>query len=901
MVKEDVWIPTTCGQCYSVCSLLVHRVDGTVVKIEGNPASGTNQGRLCPRGVSGMMTLYNPHRVNVPLKRTNPQKGLEVDPGWVEITWDEALDTITTQMDRIRREDPRKLLLTGTVTTQDEVPFARLFTMAYGTPNSWNSGAGNHCGTAEHLFGAVMHAAWSKQPDPDHCRYLLNFGAAAGFGSYYCVTGMAQRVADARVRGMRHVAIDPFLSPSAEKADEWIPIRPGTDGALALAMLNVLLNELGIYDTDYLQHHTNGPYLIGPDGLYVRDAEDGRPLVWDGGAQCARPFNDPAIREFALEGEFEVEGALARPAFALLKEHVRPFTPEWAEPITSVPAATTRRIAQEFGEEARVGSTIMLDGKVLPYRPVAVMYFKGAQGHKNALLTCMALELLTEVVGATSVPGGLLGMNACSLGNPETGGPRWIPSADRDGLLVAGGWPNPPPPYPPKEVKGPETIDLKSLVPTCPGSSGALPVVMADPEGFKVPYHIEMNLQIGSNYVMTFANPRAVEQALRGVFQVSFSLFLDESSYLSDIILPAASYLERLSHTADWLASNAPVGEWSYHLRQPVVDTIGQRRQTCEVLLELAERLAMRDELYAFINLMWKLQPPHALDPSRHYSWEEVVDRRYKSLLGEEHGVAWFKENGVLKWPKKVEEVYWKPFSQARIPIYFEWFKTLGEKVAAKAQELGLDLDTSAFQPLPEWRPCRSHMGEGGGWRVKGEGDMGEGEGWTRNAEPGTRNPEGDGFDLQAIYYKFPMQTFGGTYDNPWLDEVCQIDRFAYGVAINAGTAQRKGIGEGDWVDITSEATGHTIRGRAAVTEGIHPGVIAMAGCGGHWSRYMPVAGQMGRGLCFEWLMPVGLDNLDIPSLTQDQCVRVRVAKAAGPPVAGLPEGILAGALPVGR
>ncbi len=850
LAHEDLWIPTTCGLCYSVCALQVHRVNGTIVKIEGNPDSATNRGRLCPRGVSGIMTLYDPDRVNVPLKRTNPQKGLNVDPGWVEITWEEALDTVAARLAKIRREDPRKLLLTGTVTTQDEVPFAKIFAMTFGTPNGWNSGAGNHCGTAEHLFGALLHASWSKLPDPDHCRYLLNFGTGAGFGSYYCVTGMAQRMGEARVRGMKHVSIDPFLSPSAEKADEWIPIRPGTDGALALAILDVLLNELSVYDSDYLKHHTNAPYLIGDDGLYIRDAKQQLPLIWDPVDANEKVFNDPSIKDFALQGEFRVNGSTARPAFTILREHLKSFTPEWAEQITTVSTATIRRIAKEFGQEARIGSTIMLEGKVLPYRPVAVMYFKGAQGHKNALLTCMALELLTEVVGASNVPGGLLGMNSCSLGYPETGRLKWTPKADRDGLMVTGHWPNPSPPYPPREVKGAETIDLRGMIPTCPGSSGALPVVMANPEQFKVPYKIEMNLHVGSNYPMTFANPKAIEEAFRNVFQVSFALFLDESTYLSDIVLPAASYLERLSHTADWMSSNSPVGEWCYHVRQPVVDRVGKRRSACEVLLELVERLEMRDEFYSFVNLLFELKAPYSLDAKSHYSWEEIVDRRYKSLFGEERGLEWFKEHGLIKWPKKVEEVYWKPFSSARIPVYFEWFKPLGEKVKGMAQKLEIELDTSAFQPLPEWRPCRSYQGDS------------------------------SDHSLYAIYYKFPMQTFSGTYDNPWLDEVCQIDRFAYGVAINTETARQKGIQEGDWIDIQSMSTGNTVHGRAALTEGIHPEVIAIGGCGGHWSKYLSIASQEGKGICFEWLMPVGLDNVDIPSLTQDQCVRVGVAKS---------------------
>lgn len=854
MPVDDRWIPTMCGLCYSVCAIKAHVVDGVVVKIEGNPESGTNRGRICPRGQSGIMTLYDPARVNVPLKRTNPEKGLGIDPGWVEISWDEALDIVAERLRRIREDDPRKLLLTGTVAAGDENAVARLFTMAFGSPNSWNSGAGNHCGNAEHLLGALMHAAWSKQPDTDYCNYLLNFGCSAGFGSYYCVPGMAQRMADARVRGMRHVVIDPFLSPAAEKADEWVPIRPGTDGAFAMAMLNLLLNEYQIYDRPYLQHHTNAPYLVGPDGRYVRDPDNGKPLIFDEADGAAKPFDSPDLREPALEGRFELLGTTATPAFVLLREHVRSFTPELAQDITTVPASTIRRIALEYGEAARIGSTIVLDGKTLPYRPVAVVYFKGAQGHRSALQSSLAMELLVEVVGASNVPGGLLGMNSCSLGYPETGRPAWVPHAGKDGLMVTGTWNYQTPPYPPRSVRVGESADLRSLIPTCTGSSGVLPFALQHHEELGIPFKAEFNLHLGANYVMTSANPRQVAEAFKPMFQVSFSLFLDESTDLSDLVLPDASYLERLSQIADWMSSNTPVGEWSYHIRQPVVPPMHQRRMLAEVILDLVERLDMREEFYAVTNTVWELHGPYALDPSRRYTWEEMVDLQYRSRFGDDKGLAWFKEHGVLKWPKRVEEVYWGAFSRARIPVYMEWFLEVGQQVEQAARSLSLKLDTSSFTALPGWRPCAAHESLGH-----------------------------DGEDLFAIYYKVPLQTFSGTYNNPWLAELSETNPFVYRAAINAETARRKGISDGDWVRIRSASTGDSLRIRAAVTEGIHPEVVAIAGCGGHWARSLPVASQTTRGGCFEWLMPVDLANVDLATLTQDQCVRISLARDGGP------------------
>ena len=852
MPREDRWIPSTCSGCYSVCAIKAHVVDGVVVKIEGNPDSGTNRGRICPRGLSGIMTLYDPARVSVPLKRTNPEKGLGIDPGWVEISWDEALRIMAERLDSIRRDDPRKLLLSSTVAAQDETDMARLFTMAFGSPNSWNSGAGNHCGNAEHLLGAVMHAAWSKQPDPNYCQYLLNFGCAAGFGSYYCVPGMAQRLADARVRGMRHVAIDPFLSPAAEKADEWIPIRPGADGALAMALLNLLLNEYCLYDAEHLRRGTNAPYLIGPDGRYVRDREAAKPLIFDDADGRAKPFDAPHLRQPALEGTFVIQGVWTRPAFALLREQVSTYTPELAERITSVPAATIRRIAREYGEAARIGSTIVLGGKTFPYRPVAVMYFKGAQGHRNALLSSLALELLTEVVGASNVPGGVLGMNSCSLGRPESGRPAWIPSADRDGLLITGTWQAPVKPYPLRDVRVGESADVRSLIPTCTGSSGLLPLALQQPETFGIPFRVEFNLHIGTNYLMTSANPRQVAEAFKRMFQVSFSLFLDETTDLSDLVLPDASYLERQSQIPDWMSSIAPVDEWSYHVRQPVVPPMHQRRMLPEVLLELADMLDMRSELYAVINAVWQLEGEHALDPAHPCSWQDMVDRQYRGRFGDEHGLEWFKEHGVLKWPKRPEEVYWAPLSAARVPIYLEWMAGVREQVAQAVHDLDLNLDLTAFGALPDWRPCSAHLAAD------------------------------DGADLFAIYYKVPLQTFSGTYNNPWLAELSEMHPFVYRAAINADTARRKGIADGDWVRITSSRTGDAVRLRAAVTQGIHPEVVALAGCGGHWSRRLAVATEEKKGACFEWLMPVSLDDVDPATLTQDQCVRVRVERDGG-------------------
>ena len=115
-IWEDKWIPSACTICYGGCSILVHRVNGTVIKIEGNPKSPVGSGRLCAKGISGIMFLYDPHRVNTPLRRTNPKKGIGIDPGWKPISWDEAMDEIVERLKKLHAEDPRQLVLQITTT-----------------------------------------------------------------------------------------------------------------------------------------------------------------------------------------------------------------------------------------------------------------------------------------------------------------------------------------------------------------------------------------------------------------------------------------------------------------------------------------------------------------------------------------------------------------------------------------------------------------------------------------------------------------------------------------------------------------------------------------------------------------------------------------------------------------
>lgn len=850
---EDVWIPSACGLCMNTCSIRVHRQNGVLTKIEGNPDSPIGSGTLCPKGVSGIMLLYDPHRLRAPMKRTNPQKGIGIDPGWIEISWEEALETIAGRLKKIRAEDPRKLLVCGTAATIASSLYGFLFMTAFGSPNGWFAGAGIHCGNGWHLTSNLLYQSVGRHPDVDHCRYVLLFGSNWGTAAGYAFNMIAKKVADARRnRGMKMVVIDPYFSGSAEKADEWIPIRPGTDAALALAIAHVLVHEIKIYDAGYLKRLTNAPYLIGPDGLYLREEGSGKPLVWDQTAGNARPYDDPDLGDLALEGSYTVQGIEGRPAFELLREHLKSYTPEKAAEISTVPAEVTRRIAREFGEAACIGSTLQVGGRELPFRPVASHTFKGANAHRHQLLIAMAIDLLNVLVGAQDVPGGMLGESPRCEGFPETGRPTWDVSEGPDGLAVAEAWFLGAPHYPPHPVAVPTSLTLAELFPLAT-ISPMMALTVLRPEQYRVEYAPEMLINYGSNTLMSFANEEQMAAWYGKIpFIVGVSLFLDESTDLFDLVLPDACYLERLDpmpnlpmpvhHTCSSLSD-----DWAYGIRQPAIPPRFQARHYAEVLLDLAGRAGFLPDYHAVLGWWFKIGGEYPLDPEKKYSWEEIADRAYRSNFGPEHGLEWFQRYGVLSWPRKPEEAYWRPFSRARVPLYYEYFLPLGQAVKEVTDRMEIDWDTSDYQPLPEWKPCRSHE---------------------------IHIPD---YDFYAFYYRLAWQTFSFTVENPWLDEVSRLDPYAYALCINTDTARRKEIADGDLVWMESP-NGWKVKGRVKLTEGIHPEAAAVANCLGHWSPGMPIA--RGKGVFINHLQQVDHEHIDFTSGGLDLCHKVRIYRA---------------------
>lgn len=283
--QGDGEIATMCEMCVWRCGVLAKARGGKVVKLDGNPDHPHSKGKLCPRGQAGLMTTYDPDRVLTPLVRV----GKRGEGKFREASWDEALDIVAWNMLEIKQKYGPEAMIFSSTHNLSQVQFENLL-QAYGSPNY---------GTQRSLcFNAMIVANQmtfgAEEPGRSYkgVKYILLTGRNLAEAISNSETGELIDVID---RGAKMVYIDPRFTKTAAKAAEWLPIRPGTDLALHLAFINVIVSEKR-YNKSFVDQYTVG--------------------------------------------------------FEELAASIEQYTPEWAADITGIPAETIRRIAQEFSDAA---------------------------------------------------------------------------------------------------------------------------------------------------------------------------------------------------------------------------------------------------------------------------------------------------------------------------------------------------------------------------------------------------------------------------------------------------------------------------------------------------------------------------------------------------------------------
>ncbi|MEL7564364.1 MAG: molybdopterin-dependent oxidoreductase [Dehalobacterium sp.] len=833
------------------CLTLVHVEDGVVVKVEGHPGAPPNYGTLCPRGNSIIMNLYNPYRVKTPLVRTNPERGLDVDPCWKEVSWDDALKLVAKKLKEIKEEDPRGLIVNegwGQRETSLRVPFEK----AFGTPNEVGS-HGALC-TVHYATCLVHHNFPVSVVDLEYCEYHITLGRS--LGPNFATTGGVRKFSKAIERGMKLVVVDPRCSPEASKG-EWVPIRPGTDLAFLLAMAHVMFYEIQIYDEWFLKNRTNSPYLIGPDGYYIRDRENGKPVMWDVRDNCAKPF-DGEFTEIALQGTYMVNDVSCTTSFDKVRNGIVSYTPEWAETVCKVPASAIRRIAREFVDHAKIGTTIQIDDFTFPFRPVSLNVERNVTNHRGGTYSDLVGKIINMLVGSIEVPGGCLG---CGKRGPVlTPGP--------DGTSLPG--------YEavPKPFKfPPDHVDMAEFYPNKHTAPHLAVKAILDPEKYYLTYQIKAWLSVGGNPIRANAQPEQYVEAFKKIpFVVSIAYHMDEPTFLADVILPEHSNLERLRVAPFWPShqsvSNETNGLTMVSLRQPV-PPVFNTKHVDDILTELAERIGIlqgKGGVYDWLNRLddyiitdegLVLKDGYKLDLDSRYSLEEIFDRQVKGWIGEGKGLDYLNQVGyVARWlsPKRGYNYFYFPDNKTRHEFYFQHLKKTGATLKENLLKHSIsfpgidDMDYifDLYKPVPHWVESSEY-----------------------------RAPEE--FDLWAINWKTPYFStdVGNVTGNPWLAEISSIDPWEAVICINSETANAKGLKRGDRVVVESRYG--EIEGYLRISELFQPETIGISGCYGMGTLHSNPLNRKGPN--FNSLLPLDDKSLDGVSAGQELAPRVKVYK----------------------
>ena len=762
-------VPTSCWQCVTRCAAIGYTENGRLVKIEPQPNSIRTEGKLCAKGQGGVGQVYDPDRILFPLKRT----GARGEGKWKRITWDEALGEVAGRLKKLRDDgEPEKFMFHyGRMKASSSKLIKSLFLANYGTGT-----IGNHTSICEGGKWTAQELTWGKHYDNwdfDNTRYVLNFGSNV-LEAHTNHVPLAQRLVKAMAdRRVKVVTFDVRLSNTAARSSEWVPVKPGTDIAVALAMCNVVMSE----------------------DLYQGEGE--------AFLTFCKATADP--------------NASTAKKVAALKQHLAPYTPEWAEEISGVPAEKISSIAREFATT----------------KPACLISYRGAVAHYHSPEAERAIQMLAAITGNIDNPGGRCKAVGAKWKYPK--GPKKKPKARK--LKILDGAPG------------------QVALPTHHVSHQVLNMIRDGSAGRPEVYMWYCYQPVYSNGDCA-ANEAVLKDETLIPFTVAVSPFYDESSSLADMILPDATYLERW----DWEDHASPAQIPEYYIRQPVVQPLGEARNFGDVVCELAERMGFPlgvKTMEEFVRQSCEMTPQikavggfeymrdHGVwhDPKakpKFYSYMKSVkdDALTKEgvIYDEATGVYW---NWKKAKAKSEEEAFAKGYSATKNAYKGYVGQRIGAKVYIgfppdKVNKSGyFDLysaimEEKGFAPLPTYVPIPEHE---------------------------AMSPD----QLILTTYKVAVQTHSRTQNNKWLSEIYH-DNPAW---INPETAAAHGIADGEQIKVTSGV--REIETTARVTPAVVPGTIAVSFHCGHWAygRYAsgirsPFGGEDETGGSGQWWTKFG-------------------------------------------
>ncbi|WP_415774590.1 molybdopterin oxidoreductase family protein [Paraburkholderia sp. J11-2] len=867
--------------CACRCGIRVHLREGEVRYIDGNPEHPLNQGVICAKGSSGIMKQYSPARLTQPLMRK--QGAGRGEAQFEPVSWDVALETIEKRLAHLRATDPKKFAL---FTGRDQMQaLTGLFARQFGTPNYAAHGGFCSANMAAGMIYTMGGSFWEfGGPDLDRAKLFIMIGTAEDHHS----NPLKIAISKFKRAGGRFIAINPIRTGYAAIADEWVPIRPGTDGALFMALIHELI-EADAYDHEFVKRFTNAGELLDMRtqshtfGLFVKDANlpEGNPLFpqnhlwWDENTGRAVQHHTPGAQP-ALDGRYVLDdGTPVAPSFALLRERFKETTPEWAQEITGISADTIRRLASEMAQTARDHKITLpiewtdawgVRHESVTGNPIAFHAMRGLAAHSNGFQSIRALAVLMSLLGTIDRPGGFRHKSPYPRAVPPSAKPPSSPNDVKPNTpLPAGplGWPAAPGDLFIDEAGEPVRID-KAFSWEYPLAVHGLMHNVITNAWRGDPYPIDTllifmanmawNSSMNTSEVRKMLTDRGPDGEYKIPFLVVCDAFQSEMTAFADLILPDTTYLER--HDAMSMLDR-PISEFDGpvdSVRVPVLERTGECRPFQEVLVELGSRLKLPAFTTAEGERKYKDYPDFIVNfqtaPDSGVGF--LIGWRGKdgdkALVGEPNPRQWeeyAKHNCVFHYTLPEELQYMRgvngPYLQFAVekgfrkfaePILIQLYSDVMQKFRLAAQG-----KTDARQP-PE------HLRE----RVERYFDPLPF--WYAPLELATTDLER--YPLAAVTQRPMAMYHSWDSQNAWLRQI-HGENYLY---VNPRMAQENGIEDGGWIYVESQWG--KVRCMARYSEAVEPGTVwtwnAIGKAAGAWNLG-PDANESQRGFLLNHLI----------------------------------------------
>ncbi len=746
-VSDEVKL-TTCYMCACRCGIKVHLKDNQVRYIEGNPDHPVNKGVLCAKGSAGIMQQNSPAKLQKPLLRV----GERGEGKFKEIEWSEALELATGWLKDVRDKDPSRLaFFTGRDQSQS---FTGWWASQFGTRNFAAHGGFCSVNMAAAGLYSIGGSFWEfGEPDWDLTKYFLMFGVAEDHDSNPIKMGLGKL----KTRGeAKFVSVNPIRTGYSSIADEWIGIKPGTDGLFVMALIQELLKSDNV-DWDYLGRYTNAAWLViqdpgsAQDGLFARD-KDGNAFVAtakDGLKSVQDTDADPV-----LVGEYHLEsGQKAVPAFQLMAERYlsEDYAAEAVSEKTGIPAETIRRIAAELAKVA-FEEEIFLD---IPWtdwagrkqekmigRPVSMHAMRGISAHSNGFHTCRAIHLLQMLLGSIDVPGGF--RHKPPFPKPCPPGPKPAGHESKANTPLGGmplGFPQGPEDLLVDEQGNPKRIDKAYSWEYPLAAHGLMHMVIhnawaSDPCEIDVLFMYMSNMGWNSTMNVPDTVRYLTDKKADGSYKIPHFIYSDayhsETVAYADLILPDTTYLERWDCISLLDRPICSAHGAADSIRQPVIALDRDVRPFQDVMLDLGVMLGlpgMTDDTGAakypggYSDYMVNHERSPGIGPLAGWRGEDKSGQgrgapnpdQLNSYI--ENGCFWEKhftpEQSYYKFANKayLEEAVYMGFMGAPDPVVMQVYSETMQKFRLAAQGHGdrqppehlRERVAEFFDPLPLW------------------------------------------------------------------------------------------------------------------------------------------------------------------------------------------------------